>query len=420
MVWKTLQNKEKRGAFVKKLHYSWVICGVGMLMYFCNMGLCNNGFSVCLPFIEEAGHFTGTQGSMIMTVRCISSLITMFFVAKFYDRVSMRLGAFLATLSSALGYFIYSIGGSIGVYYVGAAVAGVGYSFGAIIPASILVNNWFIRRRGLALGISTSGTGICSVIAPGVITWCVEHLGLRPALQCVSGFILLGGVVILLLARRTPADMGMEPFGAGEDVSGHGKVKSHGTRCMTKTEWLFAGLALMMVGAVATGGTGHFSILMTSSGFSPAVAAAVFSFWGVMLIAGKFFFGYLSDHLNGKWATVICFGIYVLGGLSSLLFFSGQALFCYLFALLTGLGISPVTVGPPVWAADLSTPDKYARTLKSLQMCYTVGGVVFTSVPGMLYDALGNYQSAYLMFSAFALLATTIISVLYARFRKNS
>lgn len=402
---------------MKKLHYSWVICGVGLLMYFCNMGLCNNGFSVCLPFIEEAGHFSGTQGSMIMTVRCISSLISMFFVAKFYERVSMRWGAFLATLCSAASYFIYSLGGSISTYYIGAVMAGVGYSFGAIIPASILVNNWFVRRRGLALGISTSGTGVCSIIAPPIITRGVETLGLGVALKCVSAFILLGGAVILLLARRVPADMGLEAFGAGESERG-GKVKSHGTRCMTKGEWLFAGAALVMVGAVATGGTGHFSILMTSSGFSPAVAASVFSFWGAMLIAGKFLFGYLSDRLSGKWAMVICFGLYALGGVVSLAFFGGQAAFCYLFALMTGLGISPVTVGPPVWAADLSTPDEYAHTLKSLQMCYTVGGVVFTSVPGMLYDAVGNYQSAYLMFSAFALLSTGIISILYQRFRK--
>lgn len=408
---------QKEAISVKKIHYAWVSCGVGTLMYFCNMGLCNNAMSVFLPFIEGVEGFSGTQGSTIITVRCISSLISMFFVAGYYDKIGMRLGAALATAMSALGYLIYSFGGSVAVYYIGAVVAGMGYSFGAIIPASILINNWFDRRRGLALSISTAGTGICSVLTPSLITMAAEKLGLSAALRCVFFFDIICCAVIFLLARNSPAAMGMEPYGAGE--TDKGRVKSHGNRCMNAAEWVFVGLAMMLVGAVSTGGTGHFSILLTSSGYAPELAAKVFALWGLMLIVGKLLFGVLSDHVGGKWSMVICYSIYVVGCATSLLFFGGNALFCYIFALFMGIGMSTVTVGPPVWAADLSIPQHYARTLKKMQMCYTVGGVIFTSVPGILYDVLGNYQSAYMMYAAFAIISTIIISVLYLRFARS-
>ena len=403
---------------MKKIHYAWVSCAVGMLMYFCNMGLCNNSMSVFLPFIEGTEGFTGAQGSTIMTVRCISSLISMYFVAAYYDRISMRLGAALATAVSALSYLIYSFGGSVFTYYAGAVAAGVGYSLGAIIPASILINNWFDRRRGLALSLSTAGTGICSVLTPSLITTAVENLGLAAALRCVFVFDLICCVLIFLLARQTPAEMGMRPYGEGEAdaARGKGRVKSCGVRCMGAAEWIFAGLAMILVGAVSTGGTGHLSILLTTSGFTSADAAKVFALWGLMLIVGKLLYGVLSDYVGGKWSMIICYSIYVLGCGSSLLFMGGNLVVGFVFASFMGVGMSVVTVGPPVWAADLSTPDKYSRTLKKMQMCYTVGGVIFTSVPGILYDALGNYQSAYMMFAAFAVISTVIISVLYVRF----
>lgn len=405
---------------MKKVHYAWVSCAVGMLMYFCNMGLCNNAMSVFLPFIESAEGFSGAQGSTIMTVRCISSLISMYFVAVYYDRIGMRLGAALATAISAVSFLIYSVGGHTYVYYLGAAVAGVGYSLGAIIPASILINNWFNRRRGLALSLATAGTGLCSVLTPSLITSIVENAGLSAALRCVFVFDLVCALLMFLLTRETPAVMGLEPYGEGQDdTSRKGRVKSHGVRCMKPAEWVFIGIAMIFVGAVSTGSTGHLTILLTTSSFSSSDAALVFSLWGLMLIVGKLLYGVLSDYVGGMWSMVICYSVYVLGCLSSLLFIGGNLALGFVFACLMGVGMSTVTVGPPVWAADLSTPPKYSRTLKIMQMCYTVGGVIFTSVPGILYDILGNYQSAYMMYASFAVTSTVIVCVLYLRFAKS-
>lgn len=406
---------------MKKIHYAWVSCAVGMLMYFCNMGLCNNAMSIFLPFIEASEGFTGAQGSTIMTVRCISSLISMYFVAAYYDKIGMRLGAALATAASALSFFIYSIGGSVYAYYAGAVVAGVGYSLGAIIPAAVLVNNWFHRRRGFAVSLCTAGTGICSVLTPSLITYITKNAGLSVALRCVFGFELLCALVIFLLVRETPALMGMEQYGAGEEERsrGRGRVKTHGVRCMSIPEWLFIGLAMIFVGAISTGGTGHFSILLTTSGFSAENTAKIFALWGFMLIVGKLLHGTLCDYLGGMKTLILFYGIYLVGCTSSLFFGGGIMAVGFLFAFLMGIGMSVVTVGPPVWAADLSTPDKYSRTLKKMQMCYTVGGVIFTSVPGFIYDKVGNYQTAYMMFACFALTSCLVISILYLRFAKS-
>ena len=80
-----------------KFHYAWAVCFATMLLVFCNIGLSSNILAVYLPFIEERG-ITGTQGSSLVTVRCVFSFISTFFVAAYYEKLSLRAGAALATL----------------------------------------------------------------------------------------------------------------------------------------------------------------------------------------------------------------------------------------------------------------------------------------------------------------------------------
>ena len=406
---------------MKKVHYSWVICAVCTLLIVCNMGLCNTGFSVWLQFAEAKEGFTGAQGSSILSVRCIFSLLCMLVVSKYFDRLGVRLGAAIGTALSALAYLIYSIGGSITVYYIGSAVAGIGYGFGTTIAISIMINNWFDRCRGLAMGISTSGTGVCAMAFPLIMTSLIDKFGLSVSFRFIFAFVLVSSLLVLLLARDRPEQMNMQPFGYGEGGTEKKKKtqKTHGHRELSWKEWIFAAIALLMVGAVSTAGTGHFSIVMTSSGYSTELAAGVMSFWGIVLIAAKFIYGSAVDRFGCKKATVVFYSVYVLGCAATLFFFTGIPALAYLFALLIGLGIPPATVGFPIWAADLSRPENYAKTVKWFQVFFLLGGVIFTSVPGMLYDRLGNYQSAYILFAAFTVIDTTIVAVLYTRFSKE-
>lgn len=400
------------------LHYAWVVCAVCTLLIFCNMGLCNNGFSVWLHFAEEAEGFTGAQGSSILTVRCIFSLLCMSVVTKYFAHLGVRVGAFIGTALSALAYFVYSIGGSIYMYYLGAALAGVGYGFGTTIAISLLINRWFIRCRGLAMGISTAGTGICSICFPPIMTRLIRLHTLSAAFRYVSLFVLGSSLLILLLARDTPEAMGVHAF--GEDVGAPEEKKprrSVGERNLQGAEWVFAALALLLVGAVSTAGTGHFSIVMTSSGYTPELAASVLSVWGIVLIAAKFVFGAACDRFGCKRATLVFYAVYVLGCVTTLFFDAQRPGLPYLFALFIGIGIPPATVGFPIWAADLSRPEHYARTVQVFQTFFLLGGVIFTSVPGILYDHLGNYQSAYMMFALFTVTSTTILMLLYRRRR---
>ena len=199
---------------MKRVHYAWVICLAGTLMIVCNMGLCSNILTTYLPFIEATG-ISGSQGSAILSIRCLFSLLSMFVVAAYYRKLSLRLGVFLATLMGAAGSLLFSVGGSAAVYFTAAAVCGVGYGFGSTIPMAILVKNWFSARQGLALGICAAGSGLATVIFSPILSAIAGRLSLGAAFRFQTCVFLLVGFCCCCWCGTRPGKRGWNPMGRG-------------------------------------------------------------------------------------------------------------------------------------------------------------------------------------------------------------
>ncbi|MBQ6810127.1 MAG: MFS transporter, partial [Firmicutes bacterium] len=161
-----------------KSTYSWAICGACTLLIICTMGTCTNAFSVYLPYITSSG-LDASATSLILTVRCLFSLVGMLLVPLFYRFFSLRLGMTLTCMMAACSFLLYSMADSAPLFYAAAAFAGLGYGLGSLIPVSLMINRWFRTSRGFAMGICTAGTGICTICFPPLITLICEKLSLH-------------------------------------------------------------------------------------------------------------------------------------------------------------------------------------------------------------------------------------------------
>ena len=199
---------------MKRIFYGWFICAACTLLIFISMGMVSNGFSVFMPFLMERYGLTNAQTSSLVTLRCLVVLFAMLTTGVYYDRLGMRLGTALAAGFAGVAYLCYSFGRSYALFGVGAAISGLSYGFGSMIPASILMNRWFVRHRALALGICSAGSGVATIVLPGVFTWLVERLGLTAGFQAGCGMIFVGAALIFLVQREDPAQLGLPPLGA--------------------------------------------------------------------------------------------------------------------------------------------------------------------------------------------------------------
>ena len=130
------------------------------------------------------------------------------------------------------------------------------------------------------------------------------------------------------------------------------------------------------------------------------------------MISAKWIGGILGWVSGGPIGALLGF---ILGSVL-VRFMNGTDLFwCFAPIFLIGFGASVYNVGPPLWAGDLSDRAGYPKLLRWLQLFFNLGGILFSSVPGVIADRTGEYKSSYLLIAAMVLTALLILRWSYRR-----
>ncbi|MEI3231217.1 MAG: MFS transporter [Gordonibacter pamelaeae] len=81
---------------------------------------------------------------------------------------------------------------------------------------SVIISNWFTLKRGLAVSIALSGSGMGGMVLSTATSAMIEASGWRAAFLLLAVVCLVAGLPLAALTFRTrPSDKGLEPYGAG-------------------------------------------------------------------------------------------------------------------------------------------------------------------------------------------------------------
>lgn len=177
---------------------------------------------------------------------------------------------------------------------------------------------------------------------------------------------------------------------------------------MTGKLWLLLLPMAICTGSYTSAAYCHLSVFMTSEGISPHTASIVILLSGLGVTTSKLVYGWAAERVSAYWAN------WMIGSLSAI-----GMLICYLAGnsvvgmgagiVIYSLGLGMTTIGLTLWASQLSQPKDFDTNNRRLQVGYVAGGLIFSSVPGILADMnRGSYKLAILLFavtSAFAVLA---------------
>ena len=399
---------------MKKPHYSWIICSVCILLLLCNSGMPANILPVYLPFLEDMG-YSGTQSSALVTIRCFAGVVGMLVVTQLYQKISLRVGLSLCCALVGSAFVLMSTATSYPVYVIGAGMLGLSYGLGAIIPVSLLISNWFVRRKATAISICTAGTGMSAMLLPPLITHVAEKFSLRAAFCATGGLAFLVLALSLAVIRNKPEQLGLSPYGEGERwEAGKEKKRTYDQRCDLPrgVYWAFL-VAMVLFGGASMASYSHYAVHFTTGGHSKAAAALCCSLQGGVLVVSKCVYGMIVDRIGGRKTSLVFMTLLTLGcGACSLS--PGKPFFMYLGAVLMGIGFPPASVGITVWASEFSTETNYASVVRSFQMAYTLGGLFMSSLPGWIYDLTGSYAGAYVLFTGLLAVFTLAVMGVYA------
>lgn len=394
-------------------HYAWLVCLGGALALFAVMGLGVNVFSVYQPEIIRQGGFTDAQGSWITTTRSLFILAALLCVNQLCARLGLRRVMSLGVLLVGLSCLCFAYAGSFPMYCAAAALTGVGYCWGGMVPVSLAVGRWFRERRGLALGLASAGSGVSTVFAPVLLTRIMERRGMRSAFLGEGAVVFLCAALVWLLVRDDPAKIGLTPYGrAGGRPPAEGAVRESGSG-LSGARWALLLLAALFVGATGGPGFSHLTMLYTSSGYDSLFVAGLLSCLGAMISLGKILCGQVYDRLGGLGGNRFAFGSLLLSLALCALAPLGGTLLPILAITAFGLGMSITAVSPARWAADLCAD--YESAVRTITLSFTAGMLVFGPLPGLLAGRLGGYAPAYVAFLLLLLAAFLIVQSLYRK-----
>lgn len=243
----------------------------------------------------------------------ILALLLIGWLNKKYGARRMTLLSLLALALGYLSFLALPENADISWFYLGYAllpVLGIG---GMPVTWTQLVCTWFVRRRGLALAIVLSGTGISGAVLPTVITWATQEWGWR------AGFVIMALPLVFVMLpltwlwfRQSPA--GDNAVSGAQDDSQVNLLAGIPFKeaLLTKNFWVCNLALAMVVSGVICVLTSAIPLLQ-GKGLSAMDASRVFATYGIMLVVGRLLGGYLLDRLWAPGVAAVTLSLPALG-----------------------------------------------------------------------------------------------------------
>ena len=381
-----------------RLHYAWIVSFAGLLIAGAGTGIINSTLGVFVkPVCEDLGFLRGqfsTYGSISMLV----SVILMPLFGSFFKRFGFRRVAIPGAVICGFTLLGYSVSSELWQFYVFAFVSGLFVNGFGIMAIGILVNNWFIDKKGLATGIAFSGSGLLAAILIPIANKIIELQGWRWTyrfLAFVSLFVLIP--VLLFIIKDRPEDAGLEPYRSGkresEEMHPTGETGlTRGEAFRTASFWLLA-IAVMGITLCQGGPHVHTISFLNDIGYSAAYASTVSSVYMIFLTGFKVIMGLVFDRLGPLKGSMLIGGCCVLFPVFAL--FATFPVSPWIYALALGLASSGATVLGPILTGSYYGRKDFSRIYSIISMFSFIGVVISSPFFGSIYDVTGSYTLAW-------------------------
>lgn len=403
-----------------KIFYGWLLCLTGTLMLVGGSGIVVNCAGQFLVPVTETLGVSRSEFSLYTSMVSVASMIFCPLIGKVYEKIPPRLATVAGGVFMAACWTGLSFARSIGQFYVIGFLIGTGSSLCGMVSVNILMNNWFYARKGTAMGIALTGTGIGSMIFNPVAQRLIRELGYQSAYRILAGCMLLCMLPLFLLYRYRPAEMGLAPLGlenGGERApGGRGGVPGEGmlrSEALKKPAFWASCFVVFGLSASSMGLFNHMQAHFVGIGYEAATASLFISILSLGMTFGKLFFGWLNDRI-GTRRNFLLMTTLALGGIL-LLLVSRSAVLTVAGVLLFGIGVaSPFVLTPQLTISFFGNRD-FANIYGSINVFQFMGPALAPPVTGLIYDRCGSYTPAFLACAVLLAAALFVGAVLLAQ-----
>lgn len=393
------------------MHYAWLILIACCMMQGAGLGLISNCagvfFSpVCNDLGFEMGKFT-----LFRTLFTMAQALTLPYVAKLFRKYDVRVIISAATVIMGGISILQGTFTSLWQFYVFGIIQGCAAAFIGVIPAPILLGNWFYKNTGTAVGISAAFSGLVGMIGSSALGVLIPAYGWRTSYMIigVAAMVLILPFSLFIL-RYKPEDKGMLPYGADENYVSKTDAKAAAKKekfsDFAKQPIFYISLTAYACSIISS----YLNSFLPSCGLEAGLPMATAALLTSLALCGnmttKLFLGKLCDSYGVIKIFVLSIVVAIVG---HGLIFIGSTAPMMAGALLYGITMPLSTVLMPLFCRLFWKGDTYASAYSYVSMFGMLISAPFNTLFGTMYDMTGNYDLTIISSTAFVVVVLVMV-----------
>jgi len=392
------------------IFYGWVIVGIAVISLTLVYGI-RHSFAIFFPpILDEFGWSRGSTAFMFSL-----NVLIYGFVApvagslgdRWKPRRVMLIGIAILGLTTASCAFANELWH---FYLLFGILTPVGTALSGIPLFTPTLANWFVKRRGLAMGLGQAGSGFSFTY--GILAnFAISQLGWRPAFFVLAGILVIFVLPLYaLLFHYRPEDKGLKAYGTSELLAAENStvnvvateppvfrhwtlgqaMRTYQLWLLVLTNFLYWGIGIYLVLA-------HQVKFAKDMGYSSVFAATVFGLFGIFMVAGLLS-AFISDWI-GREKTMTLAVILAIVAVAALVSVNNtsQPWFLYVYATCFGYGAGLYVPTLFAGAADVFHGKRFGMIAGLVLTGMGMGGAIGPWLGGYIYDISGSYSSAFLI-----------------------
>lgn len=398
-----------------RFFYGFYVVAACFFVLFLCWGMVLNTFPIFVKPITVDMNWGRGALSLALLMGSVGSALTAPIAGVLIDRIGARSVMTVGVFIIGLGLLAGSTVSQLWQLYIVFALIGCGLMCSTVIPCSLVISNWFVSRRGAAMGVAFSGTSVGGMVMSPIANWMILNWGWRAAFA-------LSGVVILVLAipltlfviRTRPGEKGLEPYHRPE-VVGEGEEEAWGVtvkQAFSLPVFWQISLIMLVIGLVTSGVGTHCVAYLTDLEHSPTSAALAWSTVMGVMIVGILLSGPIADRWGARNAMLIDCALFVVSIV--VLAWARPYWVVLVFSVIYGLALGAPLVINPLLTSGYLGMKHFGAVFGVLNIMGTVGAALGPVGAGIFFDTQKTYLPVFYFFAALMLATAAVAALLKA------
>ncbi|WP_048826835.1 MFS transporter [Bacillus sp. B-jedd] len=402
-----------------KIHFAWwVLLGLSIMIGLARGGINNAGGLFLTPVTQDLGIGMGSL-TLYFSISSIATMIFLPIAGKMMAKYDIRALLIAAIILQAGSFAMFGFMHSVWGWYIFSVPMAIGSIFVAQMAGPVIINRWFKKNNGLAMGIMMAAVGAFGAIIQPIAGDLISTQGWRHTYMILGvAAIVIVIPVVLLAIRMKPEDKGMLPYGMDGNQSDSASKSQPAdlnrgvTMAVAKKSLAFYALLLFFFFMTAIGSFAqHIAPYAIGLGYDIQFAGKVMGAFMIGMLVGALAFGFLTDKIGAKNTAIFS----MLTGLISIVLLIAVPENRVLFSLAIGIfgfvTSSIGTLGPLVTSAVFGAKE-YSQIFAAAAIGLALAGIVALPGYGFVFDLTGSYTIV--LYTIIAMLLINIVLIILA------